>query len=267
MRPSVLLLLTAAAPTSAWVLYSARARWYNANDPNAANVAYMDHSATLVWEDKTSFPLDDVATRWTFQPSILPSGDACGTSDPPNFTSPTGGLSGGMTFALHKDFCTRMLPLFPEEETFRDWFLTCEDLRDSIKRSLDTWAINHPLLYFKDVTELCSHVESTESCPSAEIFIVPEDLDADASTTGDLAAWATHQLFLAPVYTTAGQRVQDGVEARKAKITVRAPTTKSDFCWYLDSTFCFQFHRWEDSEIPVRCSGTHRGLLLLLCVC
>jgi len=182
-----------------------------------------------------------------------PETTTCGGSEPGNYTPATTGLAGGITFALHKDFCTKLLPLFPEENPSgaaqETTFLTCENLRDVVKRSLDTWAINHRSIYFTDVTELCKEETSFSSCPHAEIFIVSNDLPP--SSGGDRAAVAQPTFTSGRVYTTAGQRIDNGYEINSAVITVRTPADKDELCWYLDSTFCFQFHRWQDAEVDV----------------
>ncbi|KOO25682.1 hypothetical protein Ctob_011641 [Chrysochromulina tobinii] len=128
-----------------------------------------------------SFKLDSVAMRWS-----LPADSHS------NYA-----LGGGITFAIHRDFCARLIPLFPEQgyeaKLFGDFFLDCEDIRSAIARAMDTWAENHKNINFKDVSERCAHVLTTDYCPHAEIFIVPEHLEG-TSTTSDLAAWVTHNL-------------------------------------------------------------------------
>jgi hypothetical protein len=148
----------------------------------------------------SSFDLDEVALRWSLPPDAY--------SDD--------GMGGGITFAFHRDLCGRLEPLFPEaNHALSDWFLSCDDLRNTIKRAMDTWAINHKHLSFKDVTEECRDVVGVDSCPAAELFIVPED--AETSSAGDLAAWVVHELAEGDVdrqpWTTAGQRL-DGPHGR-----------------------------------------------------
>ena len=204
--------------------------------------AYQEGSLTA-WTGPSSFRLDTVAMRWSL-PSESTSDEA---------------LGGGITFALHKDLCTRLIDIFPEQgyeaKLFGDFFLNCEDLRNTIKRAMDTWAINHKSINFVDVTERCATVTSTDSCAAAELFIVPED--ALSTTSDDLAAWVTHNLTEASVNraptTTAGFQIPydisvghpGGIGVRQAKLTLRAPASSKTFCWYLDASFCHFFHRWE----------------------
>ena len=44
-------------------------------------------------------------------------------------------------------------------------FLSCNELRDAIKRGFDTWAINHKKIYFRDVSDQCADVTSYDYCP------------------------------------------------------------------------------------------------------
>ena len=64
-----------------------------------------------------------------------------------------------------------MLHLFPEENPTGNaqetTFLTCEELRDVIKRALDTWAVNHRTIYFRDVSDQCADVNTTSGCAYA----------------------------------------------------------------------------------------------------
>ena len=114
-----------------WVIYSPMKK-------KAATKAYEDGYGA-VWRGRTSFPLDQYTLRWGLPQSAY-SNEA---------------LGGGITFALHKNFCDRVLPLFPQSADHLQWstvlentFLTCVDLRDTVKRAMDTWAINHRRIYF-----------------------------------------------------------------------------------------------------------------------
>ena len=105
-----------------WVLYSPVDR---RNTPNQF-LAYEDGLSNLAWRDPSSFHLDNVALRWSFPPNALSAE----------------GLGSGISFALHKDFCSRLMSLFPEQgyeaRAFGDFFLSCDDLRNTVKRAMDT---------------------------------------------------------------------------------------------------------------------------------
>ena len=227
---------------ASWVIYSPIDK---SSSPNVGTwYEPLARQDTRPWHGPTSWHLDTVAIRWS-QPPDPQSDEALGN---------------GITFALHKDFCSRMLGLFPEANILGDFFLSCQDLRNTVKRAMDTWAINHKGINFKDVTESCRDVElkDADSCAAAEIFIVPNDLESRQA--GDLAAWVEFQLSPGTIdrtpYTTAGFRLPmnentlnppGGLGLRKTRMTVRAPLDASDFCWYFDATFCWYFHRYQES--------------------
>ena len=235
-------LIVAFVTVASWVIYSPIDK---TGSPNVGTwYEPLARDDTRPWRDPTSWHLDTVAIRW---------------SQPPDRQSDEG-LGNGITFALHKDFCSRMLRLFPEANVLGDFFLSCQDLRNTVKRAMDTWAINHKSINFKDVTESCREVEGKEadSCAAAEIFIVPGDLESRQA--GDLAAWVEFQLSPGTIdrmpYTTAGFQLPlnentlnppGGLGLRKTRMTVRAPRAASDFCWYFDATFCAGFHRYQES--------------------
>ena len=231
---SVVPLLAAAA---GWVLYSPVLR-------RTQTLAY-ENAQSRAWMGPQSFKLDSVAMRWSL-PADSHSNHA---------------LGGGITFAIHRDFCARLMPLFPEQgyeaRLFGDFFLDCEDIRGAIARAMDTWAVNHKNINFKDVSERCAHVSTTDFCPHAELFIVPEHAEG-TSTTSDLAAWVTHNLsetsitrsptttsgFEIPFNPSNAVAIPGGIGVSQAKMTMRAPLQASTFCWYLDASFCSFFHKW-----------------------
>jgi len=51
-------------------------------------------------------------------------------------------------------------------------------------------------------------------------------------------------------HLTSGRRVE-GLGLRRATITLRAPRSHEELCWYLDETFCEVFHSWDSSGWPV----------------
>ena len=252
------LLFVLLTPTSGWVLFSPVVR-------TLGYKAYEDATNTP-WVDPSSFNLEVVSLRWGLPPSSY-SDEA---------------LASGISFALHRDFCERLMPLFPERTDIGRFFLSCDDLRDTVKRAADTWAINHKKINFIDRTDACRDVTGTQSCPYAELFIVPDDIERSDSSSNDLAVRAPFNSFLAhtPVsfslahalfnsnlaqaevthdlgsidyypYSTAGFRLNPGLGVVTSRMSVRAPTYASTFCWYLDSTFCYQFHRWQYASVDV----------------
>ena len=188
-----LFLLTALDGASGWVVTSPRAQFSNA--AASTTPGYYNSGGTL-WRNPNSFSLDTQAVRWGATPftHTYGAGTSCtGTvTEPSSYTPLTSGLNGGITFAFHKEFCTNLLHLFPEEnptgEGKETTFLTCEELRDVVARAFNTWAINHRSISFKDVTDKCVDVITTSGCEHAEIFIVSGASNNGAtSTTGDQA--------------------------------------------------------------------------------
>ena len=167
-------LLALLTPTSGWVLFSPVRR-------TLSYKAYEDASNTP-WVDPSSFNLDIVSLRWGLPPSSY-SDEA---------------LASGISFALHRDFCERLMPLFPERTDIGRFFLSCDDLRDTVKRAADTWAINHKKINFIDRTDACRDVAGTQSCPHAELFIVPDDIERSDSSSNDLAVRAPFLFLVRP---------------------------------------------------------------------
>ena len=217
-----------------WVLFS----------PVVRTLTYpaYENAQHIPWTGPSSFNLEIVSVRWSLPPDAY--------SDV--------ALSSGISYALHRDFCARLLPLFPEDASLvpgqtSTMFLNCNDLRDTIRRGMDTWAINHKKINFVDVTDACRDVASVESCPAAELFIVADSIDRSDSDSNDLAAEVRHRLTNIDYnpYSTAGKRLNPGLGVTSSLLVVRAPSRTSTFCWYLDSTFCYQFHRWQYADVDV----------------
>ena len=96
MRRHVSLLLAILAPTcSAWVLFSPVGR-------KSAAKTYEDGISGKQWASPASFSLNSVALRWGLPTSSI--GDEA--------------LGSGLAFALHPDFCKRLLPIFPESAEY-----------------------------------------------------------------------------------------------------------------------------------------------------
>lgn len=157
-----------------WVLYSPIQRFLGTSSTNYENGI---ESNPIAWADPSSFDLDTVAMRWSLPPSS--------TSDE--------ALGGGITFAVRHDFCDRLTPLFPEQSIA--FYIDCTTLRNTISRAMDTWAINHKNINFKDVTEQCLHVGAGESCPAAgESAPPPSDPSALFSHLLHTSKWCARPL-------------------------------------------------------------------------
>ena len=90
------------------------------------------------------------------------------------------GLGGGIAYAIEPDFCERLLPKF-REQTQSTWgkvvnlgvtFVDCEEIADALARAFTTWASNHHLIHFKDVTSICTAGGlPASSCSLSEVTI------------------------------------------------------------------------------------------------
>ena len=141
------------------------------------------HDQAQIWEGPHSFDLSQVVFLWSM-PSSPISQD---------------GLGGGITWAMHPNFCPGLLPHFPEANSWPS-FLECSDLRHAITNAFNTvgasstrkclsipmatsvdpgwgatlaqWAMNHEKIRFRDVTELCAGMNSSSShCVAAELVV------------------------------------------------------------------------------------------------
>lgn len=74
----------------------------------------------------------------------------------PYHVDDTTGLGGGLAWAWDKDLCDRILPLF-RENLEAITFIDCEQLRLAVQRAMDSWAKNHRMINFLEVTTQCEH--------------------------------------------------------------------------------------------------------------
>ena len=186
--------------------------------------------------------------------------------DPPEEVT-TKGLNGGLTYAIHPQFCERMLPRFPEEDfesienIFGFSFLDCDRIRKAIAEAFNTWAINHKYLHFEDVTAACwegcaSTPEVACECPNAELLITTNDLctadrDDPSISQGDYAAFVINgKLGLDSAgETPLKTRLTSGavIPGSQRGLQRSEMTVSTELCWYLDTTFCYQFHSMNDA--------------------
>ena len=104
----LLTLIILAQQAVGFVLFSP---WGTTEKADGTSDPYRSRTGALDWESPASFDLYETAFIWS------------APSDPLD----TSGLGGGITWALHPNFCDEMLPLFPEASrtgTFAT-FLTC----------------------------------------------------------------------------------------------------------------------------------------------
>lgn len=246
MRALAFALALAVAPASAWVLTG-----------GGSSTAGCDAKGDI----------DSLYDRIVLWPLSEP--------DPPEEVT-TKGLNGGLTYAIHPQFCERMLPRFPEEDfesienIFGFSFLDCDRIRKAVAEAFNTWAINHKYLHFEDVTASCwegweaagspscesSPKDATCECPNAELLITTNDLwtadrDDPSISQGDYAAFVINgKLGLSSAgETPLPTRLTSGavIPGSQRGLQRSEMTVSTELCWYLDTTFCYQFHSMNDA--------------------
>ena len=184
----------------------------------------------------------------------------------PTTEQPSLGLGNGITFAWDSRLCEALLSQFNEDLPFAR-LVTCDSLRAAVTRAFASWSAHHPLIAFHDVTNECfggpplgepgsplylapsagSSSGGSLRCTLAEVFISSEQPDAVTASTssagGELAATAATSYITnpsaRPFVSTNGVAASNTVfEANEALLSFNA-----SLCWYLDSTFCSQFHQ------------------------
>ena len=89
----------------------------------------------------------------------------------PEASNESRGLGMGITWAWDGALCPKLLPRFKEDFFFVE-FLTCKDLKAAMHRAFASWAQNHPLINFVEVTEECKKWHTLDqACPLAEIWV------------------------------------------------------------------------------------------------
>ena len=218
----VRLLLCWVGLTHSWVLYS----------PTARGVLGRGYSATARDDPSGDWPnsgisLNEVVLRW--------GADGVGGL----------ALHKTITYAIHPDLCTDLLPQFPEDGRGSIdgmvTFLHCSDLHSAVAAAFRTWQSNSKHVKFQDVSQECSAPGAIVDgrCDRAEILIVAADL----STSG-AAAFFFPTLFVNGVDVTdrspkltSGTQLSAGIGIRSGRIEM-----STGLCWYLDATLCAAAH-------------------------
>lgn len=207
----------------AWVLLSPRYTDHNVagysrgwlNDTSVSN---------LVWQRASDFALDEAIYRWG--ESEIPGG--------------CDGLGCGISWALHPDFCYKLLPLFPERDGLVS-FVDCNALRSAVTRALNTWSMNSVSIEFNDITDECQESLYRKGECAAELLLVPSDLAQFGDAFAAKVVNDQHNLNFKPI-TTAGIHLRHGLGLRSSTMYV---STKG--CWSLDATFCYTFNRLREN--------------------
>lgn len=162
------------------------------------------------------------------------------------------GLGGGIAYAIEEGFCDRLIHRFREQSqsTFAKvinlgvTFVDCDEIKDAIARAFSTWAANHKLISFKDVSAVCaSGGGSASTCPIAEIAI--DALEPEEGQEG-LAAFVRNRATRSSGFPSVppGRRTTSGIEVSEDwTIGFSTMTFVTTQCWYLDNTFCSGLHQ------------------------
>ena len=194
-------------------------------------------------------------------PSKLPGG--AHRWSVPAAASGIDGLGGGIAWILDDDFCTNMIGHFPERNLFYGLeisaiqFVHCSDIRDAIQRGFATWAANHRLISFSDISASgpCSESSSytgelSDTCPW-ELYIGTDDGESNPGLAAYVINHRTSSMnpdwFDKPLRSSAGE-VAYGVDAHARSVM----KFQTHLCWYLDATFCYYFQiLHEEHQIDV----------------
>jgi hypothetical protein len=158
-----------------------------------------------------------------------------------------------ITWALHPDFCDKLLGKFPEDVYVKNIFLNCGVMRRAVADAIGTWSSNTRNLKFMDMTPECAKdgAISEDSagnpvCAHAEVFIIAEI--PGVTIDDNVAAYVSNSyasLDATPILASGVQLARgDGLRASRMQVS-------NDICWYLDTTFCYTFHRWDEGNVDV----------------
>ena len=189
----------------------------------------------------------------------------------PSDAAQTRGLGGSITWAWDDTLCPKLQPRFPEDLFFAP-LVQCHDLKAAMHRAFDSWAANHRLISFVDVTEECrtlhGAVTHEAGCDLAEVWVTAREYDASAQ--GDsIAALAT------PTPTVVDDfRSTSGLVAGTSVVETVGGTIEftyqrahgGDMCWYLDSAFCNQFHRLKALSSPESVRSVGLSIVLFVTI-
>ena len=175
----------------------------------------------------------------------------------------THGLAGGITYAWDPQLCGQLLPLMRENVAN---LISCDDLKASLQRGFDAWAMNSRHIKFVDVSTACEEQYTlTKDCPLAEVWVAaltcefvsslcPENSGADTSSlTWAAAATPTYALTNSFRFTNGEYNQINGVNQPTIEIVggtllfnIGTPSAPN-MCWYMDSAFCSNFHRMKSA--------------------
>lgn len=171
------------------------------------------------------------------------------------------GLSGGIAFAYSPNlqtFCSELTNKMKENGANFKW-ADCEQVENGVMRAMATWAANHQMIKFVDVSQACEReavddpriLEDMRYCSQAELIVSAGQPASGGSMVAALVTQYNDQ------YGAEGmnQRAPLGTAGRAATLdyTIQKTTMHfhTHFCWYLDNTFCGSLHATYEKGIEV----------------
>lgn len=178
-----------------------------------------------------------------------------------------------ITYAIHPDFCTHILPQFPEggrgSIDGMVTFLNCWDLHAAVSAAFNTWQANSKHIKFTDVSQECSAPDAIveDRCGRAEILIDARDLSAHGVAAlffPTLTISGSDVTDRSPKLTS-GTQLHAGIGIRSGRIVM-----STGICWYLDSTLCaaatlLTIHA--SNPVPCHCSPLLQQMYCCACRC
>ena len=176
----------------------------------------------------------------------------------------TTGLGGGIAYAWDPTLCDTITE-YVKEKVLGQNLAGCDDIKNSFKRSMLQWTMNHRYINAYDVTGQCEVLQGgassvTAECPLVELWVTsakgvdPALVDPATSVLdgGNIVAATVLNATAGTDLVTAGARAaghafrhtngvvskNDVIENTKATIHFGA---NDDVCWYLDTDFCASF--------------------------
>lgn len=209
---------------------------------------------------------------------ILPGGHKYASSQGMRWATSTNnsydiGLTGGIAFAYSPSlgvFCSELTHKMKENGANLEW-ASCEQIENAVMRAMATWAANHQMIKFVDVTQACVREAVDDPrilldmryCSQAELIVSAGPPASDSSTVAALVTQYNDQ------YQNPNERDPLGTAGRAAtndwaiqKTTMHFHT---HFCWYLDNTFCGSLHSTYETgiEVDVMMAGICFGLWVI----
>lgn len=224
-RRSTALVAMIVAPARCWITIS-QARFGAEAADFAASTHIMSASGTVLSYDP---PDKSLGYLWSAPRRGYPLSER--------------GLGHSITWAWDPELCDALLPMF--SETFYALSLIgCEAIQAGMQRAFATWAQNHPIISFTDVTELCRQTGALRpgrdgGCVHAEVWVTQvAQVDTAASGTSTLEAAA---LWI-PQTTTSNDFEYTNGQSRTSFTGTGAWVIETvggriefskDVCWYL----------------------------------